>query len=96
MWWNMSAYNESRVDSFCNMFTYSNWTSLFTRELMDDLNHFTAPNVGKIGLGLDSQYRPTLTGVKDAKLAQKLGQLRPFIAVFPQECMGQLASFGPT
>lgn len=61
MWWDMSAYNESRVDSFCNMFTYSNWTSLFTRELMDDLNHFTGNNVNKIGLGLDSQYRPTLT-----------------------------------
>ena len=33
---------------------------------------------------------------KDAKFAQKLGQLQLFIAVFPQECMGQLASFGPT
>jgi MFS family permease len=33
---------------------------------------------------------------KDAKLAQKLGQLQLFIAVFPQECMGQLVSFGPT
>jgi hypothetical protein len=33
---------------------------------------------------------------KDAKLAQKLGQLHPFIAVFPQECMGKLAYFGPT
>jgi hypothetical protein len=33
---------------------------------------------------------------KDAKLAQKLGQLQPFIAVFPQESMGQLPSFGPT
>jgi hypothetical protein len=42
---------------------------------------------------------------KDAKLAQELGQLQPFVAVFPlwstatkvpQECMGQLASFGPT
>ena len=33
---------------------------------------------------------------KDAKLAQKLGQLQPFIAMFPRECMGQLASFGPT
>ena len=33
---------------------------------------------------------------KDTKLAQKLGQLEPFIAVFPQECMGQLAYFGPT
>jgi hypothetical protein len=29
-------------------------------------------------------------------LAQMLGQLQPFIAVLPQECMGQLASFGPT
>ena len=33
---------------------------------------------------------------KDAKLAQKLGQLQPFLAVFPQEWIGQLASFGPT
>jgi hypothetical protein len=33
---------------------------------------------------------------KDAKLAQKLGKLQPFVAVFPQACMGQLASFGPT
>jgi hypothetical protein len=35
----------------------------------------------------------------DAKLAQKLGQLQAFIAesaVLSQECMGQLASFGPT
>jgi hypothetical protein len=29
-------------------------------------------------------------------LAQKLGQLQPFIAAFPQECMSQPASFGPT
>jgi hypothetical protein len=27
---------------------------------------------------------------------RKLGQHLPFIAVFPHECMGQLASFGPT
>ena len=33
---------------------------------------------------------------KDAELAQMLGQLQPFIAVFPQECIGQLAAFGPT
>ena len=33
---------------------------------------------------------------KDAQLAQKLDQLQPFIAVCPQERMGQLASFGPT
>ena len=30
------------------------------------------------------------------KLAKKLGQLQPFTAVFPQECMGQLASVGLT
>ena len=33
---------------------------------------------------------------KDTKLAQKLGQLQPFVAAFPRECVGQLASFGPT
>jgi hypothetical protein len=33
---------------------------------------------------------------KDTKLAQKLGQLQSFIAVFAQECMGQLAPFEPT
>ena len=33
---------------------------------------------------------------KDTKLAQKLDQLQPFIAVLPQECMGQRASFAPT
>jgi hypothetical protein len=33
---------------------------------------------------------------KGARLARKLGQLQPFIAVFPQECIGQLAYFGPT
>ena len=33
---------------------------------------------------------------KGAELAQKLGQLQPFVAAFPQECMGQPGSFGPT
>jgi hypothetical protein len=32
----------------------------------------------------------------DAELAQKLGQLQPFVAVLLQECMDQLASSGPT
>jgi hypothetical protein len=36
------------------------------------------------------------TSEKDAKLAQKLGQLQPFIAVFSQECTSQLAASGPT
>jgi hypothetical protein len=33
---------------------------------------------------------------KDAVSAQKLGQLQRSIAAPPQECTGQLASFGPT
>jgi hypothetical protein len=33
---------------------------------------------------------------KDTKLAQKMGQFRPLIAVLPQRCTGQLASVGPT
>jgi hypothetical protein len=36
------------------------------------------------------------SGERDATSAQKLGQLQPLIAVFPQGCMGHLASFGPT
>jgi hypothetical protein len=43
-----------------------------------------------------SQWANFPTSEKDDKLAQKLGQLQPSIAVFPQECTGQLASFGPT
>ena len=35
-------------------------------------------------------------GENEAQLAQKLGQLQPLIALFSQECMGQLAFFGPT
>ena len=60
MWWDPAAYNESKVDSFCNMFTYSKLTSLFTREIVADINSFGI-NSSKIGLGLDSQYKPTLT-----------------------------------
>ena len=30
------------------------------------------------------------------KTPRKLGQLQPYLAVFPQECVGQLGSFGPT
>jgi hypothetical protein len=38
----------------------------------------------------------TTASEKYPKLAQKLGQLQPFMAVFLLECMGQLASSGPT
>ena len=36
------------------------------------------------------------SSAKDAKLAQKLGQLQPFMAVSLLECTGQLAYFGTT
>jgi hypothetical protein len=36
-------------------------------------------------------------GEKDAaELAQKLGHLQPFVAEFPQSCVGKLGPFGPT
>jgi hypothetical protein len=43
-----------------------------------------------------SSLREADPAEKDAKLAQKLGQLQPLIAVLAPECAGQLASFGPT
>ena len=42
------------------------------------------------------QTASRLPSEKDADLAQKLGQLQPFLAAIPRQCMGQLASFGPT
>ena len=42
-----------------------------------------------------SPQQPPLSE-KGARLAQKLGQFQPFMAVFLQGCIGQLASFGPT
>jgi hypothetical protein len=56
------------------------------------------------GRGLRLPPRPAgprphpATSEKHAKLAQKLGQIQPFIciAVFTQERMGQPASSGPT
>ena len=42
-----------------------------------------------------SSNRPASSSEKDANLAQKLGQLQPFIAISSHECLGQLASVGP-
>ena len=52
--------------------------------------------VGWYGRGLTPGGCADHASEKDAELAQKLGQLLPFLTVFLQECMGQLASFGPT
>ena len=41
-------------------------------------------------VGSDPRPRPTVG--KTPRRAQKLGQLQPFLAVLPQEGMGQLAS----
>jgi hypothetical protein len=51
---------------------------------------------GAAAKAADHGARRAPASEKDAKLAQKLGQLQPFLAALPQECMGQLASFGPT
>ena len=40
----------------------------------------------------DRERSDFLPSEKDAKLAQKLAQLQPFLAAFPPERMGQLAS----
>ena len=45
---------------------------------------------------LDTQRESWARSEKDAKLAQKLGQLQPFMAVFRQKLMDQLVSSGPT
>ena len=48
------------------------------------------------GTGAYNQVRKNLASFSlgvHFKLAQKLGKLQTFTAVFPQECMGQLASF---
>ena len=49
---------------------------------------------GVLGGGLRLRALPP--SEKDAVSAQKLGQLQPFLPVFPWECVGQLAYFGPT
>ena len=44
-----------------------------------------------------ADFAMTLTlSETDTMLAQQLGQLQPVLDVFPPECLGQLASFGPT
>jgi hypothetical protein len=43
--------------------------------------------------GADRRAGRGAASEKDTKLAQKLGQLKPFLAAFPEECMGQLQPF---
>ena len=43
-----------------------------------------------------AQVRTETDAALAQKLAQKLGQLQPFLAVLLQECLGQFASFSPT
>ena len=47
-----------------------------------------APRPGRLSALSVTHSRSGRASEKDAKLAQKLGQLQPFIAAFPQECMG--------
>ena len=54
-----------------------------------------APRPGRLSaLSVTQHSRSGHASEKDAKLAQKLGQLQPFIAVFPQECMRHLHLLG--
>jgi hypothetical protein len=56
-------------------------------DLADDA-HPDGPRLLRRQPGMQSEHA--------AKLAQKLGQLSLVITALPQECMGHLASFGPT
>jgi hypothetical protein len=47
-------------------------------------------------LGFTLNARLLCSSEKTPKLAQKLRQLQPFMAVLPQECLGRLAYFGPS
>ena len=66
------------------------WQNRIMFEL--DMNFEQAPG-SMAAMRFDRHFR---ISEKDTKLAQKLGQLQPFIAVFPPERVGQLASVGPT
>ena len=55
-----------------------------------------APNCTPTTIGQLQTLHRFIPSEKDAELAQNLSQLQPFLAVFPQERMGHLASFGPT
>jgi hypothetical protein len=50
----------------------------------------------KVALALEVGLGQLLEGCLAPEVRKRLGQLQPFIAVFPEECMGQPASFGPT
>jgi hypothetical protein len=64
------------------------WERQRERELGRDREHDERAPLAEPRCGTRSE--------KDAKLAQRLGQLQPVIAVSPQECVGQLPSFGPS
>jgi hypothetical protein len=55
----------------------------------------TARRPPRSGRTARTSRSPPPISEKDAALVQELGQLQPFIAVFPRECTGQLASLGP-
>lgn len=60
-WLLTSVTPDPTPEPYCTRYTYTNWTSLFTREIVADINSFGPNHLSKIGLGLDSEYKPTLT-----------------------------------
>ena len=64
----------------------------------EETARFAAAGLEPHGDGSETGVVHDIASEKDTKLAQKLGQLQPStcIAVFRQECVGQLAYFGLT
>jgi hypothetical protein len=73
--------------------TWTFWTNLTPFSLQTPRAEF----VGKFTVNKETKEEGYVyASEEDAKLAQKLGQPQPLMAVSLLECMGQLASFGPT
>ena len=77
---------EERGTGAISMGVYKRWVragSNYTNFALITIAGFLAPELLNAGSQVRKPFIP--------KLAQKLGQLQPFIPVFPQECMGHLA-----
>jgi hypothetical protein len=72
----------------------------FTKTVTDAsylLYHTTTQGWGYLYIvELSGFAKPPAQVRKTLSWPRSWGQLQPFIAVFPQECVGQLASVGPT
>jgi hypothetical protein len=90
-WYNFPGEAGSAPDDDSMLWLYESVNALFPSIYLESAD--AATNVVRVDKQLSEARR-----VRDevSKVRKKLGQLQHFIAVFPQECMGRLASFGPT